>query len=58
MLNKAYRVIVDEQDYIYGRDATVSAPENVYKKIDNETSPTLPAKFTYQWNILLDWPES
>ena len=38
-LNKAYRVIVADQDYIYGRDATVAPPVNVYDHVDNETAP-------------------
>jgi hypothetical protein len=33
-LNKAYRVIVKEQSYIHGRDATVTPPANVHKKLD------------------------
>ena len=39
MLNKAYRAIVEDQDFIYGRDATVSPPQNVYPRIDNDTAP-------------------
>lgn len=54
-LNKAYRVIVEDQDFIYGRDPTVTPPANVYDAIDNETSPTLPEEFTYTWDIRLDW---
>ena len=54
-LNKAYRVIVDDQDFIFGRDATVTPPHNVYDKIDNSTSPTLPEKYFYPWDIRLDW---
>ena len=54
-LNKAYRAIVAEQDYIYGRDATVKPPENVYDHIDNATAPTLPAEVFYDWDIRLDW---
>jgi hypothetical protein len=57
-LNKAYRVIVADQDYIYGRDPTITAPRNVYEAIDNEKSPTLPAQFIYAWDIRLDWPAS
>ena len=34
LLNKAYKVIVEEQSFIHGRDATVSTPENVHKEID------------------------
>lgn len=38
-LNKAYKVIVDEQSYIYGRDAHVAPVTNVHEKveIDQET---------------------
>lgn len=54
-LNKAYRVIVDDQDYIFGRDPTVSPLPNVYDAVDNERSPTLPAQFIYAWDIRLDW---
>ncbi len=32
-LNKAYKVIVDEQSYIYGRDTHIKPTKNVHKKI-------------------------
>jgi hypothetical protein len=35
-LNKAYKVIVDEQSYIYGRDAHIKPVENVYQEIGAE----------------------
>ena len=54
-LNKAYRVIVAQQDYLYGRDATVVPPENVFRHIDNETAPTLPIDRFVEWDIRLDW---
>ena len=54
-LNKAYKTIVDEQSYIYGRDARVTSPANVYSSIDNETAPTLPASAFYTWDIRLNW---
>ena len=54
-LNKAYRAIVADQDYLYGRDATVRPPINVYERIDNETAPTLPAALFFDWDIRLDW---
>lgn len=54
-LNKAYRVIVEDQDFIFGRDATIKPPANVYANIDNETSPTLPADKVFRWDIRLDW---
>ena len=56
-LNKAYRVIVAEQDFIRGRDATVTAPVNVYDKVDNETAPTLPASAFHPYDIRLDWSQ-
>ena len=55
-LNKAYRTIVEDQDFIHGKDAVLTPPENVYDRIDNESSPTLPPDKIYRWNILLDWP--
>ncbi len=54
-LNKAYRVLVDDQDYIYGRDATVQPPRNVHAHIDNKTATTLPADRLYEWDLRLDW---
>lgn len=54
-LNKAYRSIVEDQDFIFGRDATVTAPVNVYDQVDNEKTPTLPDERTYTWDIRLDW---
>lgn len=57
-LNKAYRAIVEDQDFIFGRDATVKPPPNVYREIDNEATPTLPPERVFRWNILLDWPQA
>ena len=54
-LNKAYRVIVAEQDYLYGRDPTTHAPANVYREIDNARAPTLRASLAYPWDIRLAW---
>lgn len=54
-LNKAYRVLVEDQDYIYGRDATVRAPHNVHQRIDNETATTLPPEVVHRWDLRLDW---
>lgn len=33
-LNKGYKVMVEEQSYIYGRDANVKPMENVHRKIE------------------------
>lgn len=54
-LNKAYKAIVEEQDFIFGRDATVTPPTRVLSSVDNATSPTLPLERQHDWNILLDW---
>jgi hypothetical protein len=54
-LNKAYRTIVEDQDYLYGKDTLLTPPANVYDKIDNKTSPTLKPELTFKYNILLDW---
>lgn len=54
-LNKAYRTIVQDQDFIFGRDAVVEPPRHVYPAIDNATTPTLPADRVFSWDIVLDW---
>lgn len=54
-MNKAYKVIVEEQSFMYGRDATVTPPHNVYEKVSNDTSPTLPDEAVYKWDIRLNW---
>ena len=56
-LNKAYRCIVEDQDFIYGKDATITPPVNVYDRIDNDETPTLPDDKLHRYNILLDWPK-
>ncbi|MCJ7766413.1 MAG: hypothetical protein MUP09_10795 [Thiovulaceae bacterium] len=33
-LNKAYKIIVEEQSYIYGRDAHVKPVENVHREVE------------------------
>lgn len=54
-LNKAYRTIVEDQDFIYGREASVTPPVNVYELVDTQKAPTLPPERTYSWDIRLDW---
>ena len=56
-LNKAYRVIVEQQSYLFGRDATTRPPKNVYEAIDNDTAPTLKPEHVYAYDIRLDWGE-
>lgn len=53
-LNKAYRTIVAEQDFIHGRDATVVPPVNVYDQVGPD-APTLPWSLNHLWSITLDW---
>lgn len=36
-LNKAYKIIVEEQSYIYGRDAHIAPLENVHKEVESGT---------------------
>ena len=55
LLNKAYKLIVEDQDFIYGRDATLRPPANVYEHVDNTTAPTLPPDKIYTWDIRLNW---
>jgi hypothetical protein len=54
LLNKAYRVIVAEQSYLFGRDATIEPPQHVYVRVD-ATAPTLPPARQFRWDIRLDW---
>jgi len=54
-LNKAYRVIVEEQTFIFGRDATVTPPQAVHDVIDEATAPTLPPELRFEHDIRLDW---
>jgi hypothetical protein len=51
LLNKAYHVIVREQSYIHGRDATVKPPENVHDRVEEEqptgiTDPVIAEKLS------------
>jgi len=54
-LNKAYRVLVEDQDYVFGRDPVLVPPLNVYDVVDPETAPTLPPDAQVRWDIRLDW---
>jgi hypothetical protein len=53
-LNKAYRVIVEEQSFLHGRDATVTPPENVFSAIDREVPP-LAEDRRFTWDIRVAW---
>lgn len=54
-LNKAYYTIVQDQDFIYGREATVVPPQHVYREVVNGVAPTLPESRIFDWNLLLNW---
>tara|TARA_R110001606_G_scaffold1937_15_gene7851 strand:+ start:19274 stop:20899 length:1626 start_codon:yes stop_codon:yes gene_type:complete len=55
-LNKAYKLIVEEQSFLYGRDATVKPARNVLRHIDPETiTPLMPEKRIDGYDIRLDW---
>ncbi|MFC3032593.1 hypothetical protein ACFOEE_08685 [Pseudoalteromonas fenneropenaei] len=56
-LNKAYRTIVKEQSYIFGRDATISKARNVLHQVDESQPPLLP-EHRYVWDMQLDWSGS
>ncbi len=53
-LNKAYKVIVDEQSFIYGRDAIVTPPEHIYDNVPTDIPP-LTEENQHQWDIRLQW---
>ena len=53
-LNKAYFTIVQEQSYLFGRDATLSKATNVLETIDAEQPPLL-EEHQFQWDMRLDW---
>lgn len=55
-LNKAYRTIVNEQSYLFGRDATLVKAKNVLEKIDSEQTPLLP-EHRHKWDMRLDWSQ-
>lgn len=52
-LNKAYKLIVAEQSYIFGRDAVLTPAKNVLKQVE-KTIP-LEEKHRYSWDIRLNW---
>lgn len=48
-LNKAYRVIVAEQSFIEGRDATVTPPANVHHSVEPEQATGILEPLTPPW---------
>ena len=53
-LNKAYLSIVQEQSFIFGRDANLTSATNVFKQVDESQKP-LPPEHHYHWDMRLDW---
>ncbi|MCI6989100.1 MAG: hypothetical protein MR902_05965 [Campylobacter sp.] len=47
-LNKAYRLVVKEQSYIYGRDVNIKPSNNVYKEVEQAQSTGLKA-YLYEY---------
>lgn len=56
-MNKGYKVLVESQDFIHGREGNGAIVQNVYNKITEDT-PILPADKQYRWNMLLDWSQA
>jgi hypothetical protein len=56
-LNKAYRVLVEDQSFLFGRDATVTAPLHVYESVDPGSAPRLPPQLQFKWDLRLAWPQ-
>jgi hypothetical protein len=54
-INKAYMLIVREQDFIHGRDANIWPAVNVYEEVNPDTAPVLPPQYQHSWDIRLDW---
>lgn len=54
-LNKAYTHIVRHQSFIFGRDPTVKPSHNVFKTIDESTTPLPYQHRVMAWDIRLDW---
>ena len=47
-LNKAYRAVVEEQNYVFGRDVNIKPSDNVHKEVEAEQSTGVKA-FLYQY---------
>ncbi len=53
-LNKSYFTIVQNQSFIFGRDANITPVKNVYAEIDTEIAP-LEEQYRQEYSIILDW---
>ncbi|MEI5637914.1 hypothetical protein R3P08_15290 [Pseudoalteromonas sp. UG3-1] len=55
-LNKAYKTIVAEQSYLFGRDATLVEAQNVLQQVDDSQQPLEP-EHRYVWDMQLEWQQ-
>ncbi|QTH63570.1 hypothetical protein J1N51_12700 [Psychrosphaera ytuae] len=55
-LNKAYRTIVAEQSYLFGRDVTLVEAKNVLKEVDESAVPINEAQ-RYVYDLRLNWEQ-
>ena len=53
-LNKAYKTIVQEQSFLFGRDANISKAKNVLEQVDDKQAPLAP-EHHHKWDIRLAW---
>lgn len=54
-LNKAYKLLVEEQSFIHGRDAVLGHPKNVFKKINQDSPSVLPKDKHFYYDLRLNW---
>lgn len=54
IMNKAYCVLVESQDFLHGREGNPKPVINVQHEID-ESTPVLPVEKVYKWDMRLDW---
>lgn len=53
-LNKAYKTIVNEQSFLFGRDATLVEAQNVLELVDESATP-INAEYRYLYDLRLNW---
>ena len=57
IMNKAYRVLVQSQDFLHGREGNPRPVSNVHRDINQDT-PVLPVEKVYKWDMRLDWSKN
>jgi hypothetical protein len=53
-MNKGYKVLVESQDFVHGREGNGEPVANVYREVTDET-PRLPEEKEFSWDMRLDW---